>query len=374
MTNPDGPVRVLHVLQRMEAGGTQALLMNLYRNIDRSRLQFDFLVEYRERQFYDDEIESLGGRIYRASFREDLNPFRFYSYLRRFFEEHREYRIVHVHAYTIGYLPLRAARRAGVVVRVAHSHNNRMSGHAVAVKKVMRALFPLNANRFMACSEEAGRFLFGDRGFTVVPNAIDAASFAYDPAARAEARAELGFSDDEFVVGSVGRLHHQKNQGFLLEVFAEILKARPGARLLLVGDGPERDALIGRARELGIEGDLVLLSNRHDMPRLYQAMDVFVLTSLYEGLGIVTVEAQASGLPTFVSEGVAAEAEVSPLFRRLDLADGPAAWAQAVLSEPAAARVSRVDDVRAHGFDVKENAERLQDWYLRETADSFISE
>ena len=244
MTNPDGPVRVLHVLQRMEAGGTQALLMNLYRNIDRSRLQFDFLVEYRERQFYDDEIESLGGRIYRASFREDLNPFRFYSYLRRFFEEHREYRIVHVHAYTIGYLPLRAARRAGVVVRVAHSHSNRMSGHAVAVKKVMRALFPLNANRFMACSEEAGRFLFGDRGFTVVPNAIDAASFAYDPAARAEARAELGFSDDEFVVGSVGRLHHQKNQGFLLEVFAEILKARPGARLLLVGDGPERDALI----------------------------------------------------------------------------------------------------------------------------------
>ena len=159
-----------------------------------------------------------------------------------------------------------------------------------------------------------------------------------------------------------------------MEVFAEILKARPGARLLLVGDGPERDALIGRARELGIEGDLVLLSNRHDMPRLYQAMDVFVLTSLYEGLGIVTVEAQASGLPTFVSEGVAAEAEVSPLFRRLDLADGPAAWAQAVLSEPAAARVSRVDDVRAHGFDVKENAERLQDWYLRETADSFISE
>lgn len=366
MKRSENPVRVLHVLQRMEAGGTQALLMNLYRNIDRNRLQFDFLVEYRERQFYDKEIELLGGRIYRTSFRNDLNPFRFYSYLRRFFEEHREYRIVHVHAYTIGYLPLRAARRAGIAVRIAHSHNNRMSGRAVAVKKIMRTLFPLNANRFMACSEEAGRFLFGDRDFTVVPNAIDVDSFAYCPEDRVEMRRELGFSDNDFVVGSVGRLHFQKNQGFLLEVFAEILKWRPKAWLLLVGDGPERNTLLNKAQRLGIEDKLVLLSNRHDMPRLYQAMDVFVLTSLYEGLGIVTIEAQASGLPTFASEGVAAEAEVSSLFHRLNLADGPEAWARVVLAEPVTTRISHINDVRTHGFDIKENAVKLQNWYLRE--------
>lgn len=358
------PVRVLHVLQRMEAGGTQALLMNLYRNLDRERVQFDFLVEYEERQFYDDEIEALGGRIYRASFRDDLNVAKFTAYLKDFFSEHHEYRIVHVHAYTVGYFVLRAARRAAVAVRVAHSHNNRMSGHAVIVKKLMRALFPIHANRLMACSEEAGRFLFGERDFTVVRNSIDAATFAFNAEVRREMRDSFGLSD-AFVIGSVGRLHHQKNQGFLLEVFAKIRQQRK-ARLLLVGEGPERERLLKRAEVLGIERDVVWLSNRRDMPRLYQAMDVFVLTSFYEGLGIVTIEAQAAGLPTFVSEGVASEAEVSSLFHRLHLSDGPSVWAEAVLSEALQERTDCSGSVRSHGFDIADNAKLLENWYLKE--------
>ena len=209
------PVRVLHVLQRMEAGGTQALLMNLYRNMDRNRLQFDFLVEYEAEQFYDAEIESLGGRIFRSSIREDKNIFKFVRYLKNFFDAHPEYRIVHVHTYSIGYFVLRAARRAGVAVRVAHSHSNRMSGRAVAVKKAMKALYPIHANKFMACSREAGEFLFGDREFEVVRNAIDVEAFAYDPEARAAMRAELGFGDGDLVVGSVGKIAPPKEPRLL---------------------------------------------------------------------------------------------------------------------------------------------------------------
>lgn len=370
MTKTGEPIRVLHVLQRMEAGGTQAFLMNLYRNIDRNKVQFDFLVEYSERQFYDDEVEALGGKIYRTTFREDKNLPRFCRYLRDFFAEHPEYSVVHCHAYTIGYFVLRAAEQAGVTVRIAHSHSNSMSGCTVPLKFVMRSLFSVHANRFMACSDEAGRFLFGNRDFTVLKNAIDVDRFAYDEGVRSDVRDELGLSGC-FVVGNVGRLHHQKNQAFLLDVFKEVRALRPDAHLLLVGNGPLRDELMSKAKTLGVADNLTLLRNRSDMDRLYQAMDVFVLPSLYEGLGIVAIEAQSAGLPTVCSSGVAEDANVSKLFSRKAFEDSPKAWAEAVV---AAAGVrdcaAGAAGAKAHGFDVADNAEKIQEMYLREAANA----
>ncbi len=370
MAQASEPIRVLHVLQRMEAGGTQAFLMNLYRNIDRSKVQFDFLVVYSEKQFYDDEIESLGGRIYRSTFREDKNLPRFRRFLRGFFFEHPEYIVVHCHAYTIGYFVLKEAERAGVAVRIAHSHNNNMTGITVPIKNVMRALFSVHANRFMACSDEAGRFLFGDRYFTVLKNAIDVDRFAYDEDVRRNVRNELGL-EGRFVVGNVGRLHEQKNQSFLLEVFKEIRGIRSDAHLLLVGNGPLRNELMAKAEAFGVANSLTLLSNRSDMDRLYQAMDVFVLPSLFEGLGIVAIEAQSAGLPTVCSNGVAEDANVSPLFSRMALEDSPKAWAEAVVAcagmrdcEAGAA------GAKAHGFDVGDNAAKIQEMYLREATNA----
>lgn len=361
-----GPVRVLHVLQRMEAGGTQAFLMNLYRNIDRSKVQFDFLVEYSEKQFYDDEIESLGGKVYRCTFREDKNLPRFISFLRHFFAKHAEYAVVHCHAYTIGYFVLKAAERAGVTVRIAHSHNNSMSGVTKPLKIAMRSLFPVHANRLMACSNEAGRFLFGDREFMVVKNAIDVERYLFNGAVRDEVRGELGLGGS-LVVGNVGRLHHQKNQGFLLTVFKEVLDKRPDARLLLVGNGPLREEILAKAATLEISERMILLSDRRDMDRLYQAMDVFVLPSLYEGLGIVAIEAQSSGLPTICSDGVAEDANISPLFERLSLESSYSDWAEAIV-EAAGTRDCAVGSAGAkkHGFDIRDNAAKMQEWYLRE--------
>lgn len=371
MAGADETIRVLHVLQRMEAGGSQAFLMNLYRNIDRSKLQFDFLVEYGEKQFYDDEIEAMGGKIYRATVREDKNLPRFRRYLRDFFAEHPEYSIVHCHTYSIGYFVLGAAERAGVAVRIAHSHSNKMSGVVtIPFKIVLRSLFPIHANELMACSDEAGRFLFGDRNFTVVKNAIDVDRYVYNETARAEVRGELGLGSS-LVVGSVGRLHQQKNQAFLLDAFREVAAMRPDARLLLVGNGPLREKIIAKASDLGIADRMILLSDRRDMDRLYQAMDVFVLPSLYEGLGIVAVEAQSSGLPTICSGGVAEAANVSPLFRRMMLEESPKAWAETIIKS-AGVRNCAVGaaGARAHGFDVRDSAMKMQEWYLAKASNA----
>ena len=232
------PIRVLHILQRMEAGGTQALLMNIYRKIDRTKVQFDFWVVYKEKQFYDDEIESMGGHVYKLSFREDLNLPKFQKDLKNFFKQHHEYQIVHCHAYTIGYFCLKAAKKAGIPVRIAHSHNNETVHDIKYLPKLfMQRLFTLNATDLFACSEEAGKYLFKDKPFRVLKNAIDSQQFIANENTRREVRQELGL-ENKFVVGHVGRLHPQKNHDFLIDVFAEIKKKQPDAELILVGTGP----------------------------------------------------------------------------------------------------------------------------------------
>jgi hypothetical protein len=172
------------------------------------------------------------------------------------------------------------------------------------------------------------------------------------------------------VVGNVGRLHQQKNQAFLLDAFAELSAAMPEARLLMVGSGPLHDQLVEKVKQLGIDGKTTLLSNRGNMDRLYQAMDVFALPSLYEGLGIVAIEAQSAGLPTICSTGVAEDANVSPLFQRMSLDDGAAAWADTIVGNAGVREpVLGPEGAKAHGFDVKDKSKMLQDWYLREAAD-----
>ena len=279
------PIRVLHILQRMEAGGTQALLMNIYRKIDRTKVQFDFLVVYKEKQFYDDEIEKMGGHVYKLSFREDLNLPKFQKDLAVFFAQHHEYKIVHCHAYTIGYFCLKAAKKAGIPVRIAHSHNNETVHDIKYLPKLfMQRMFTQNATDLFACSEEAGKYLFKDKPFQVLKNAIDSQNFIADADTKNEIRKELGLKD-KFVVGHVGRLHPQKNHDFLIDVFAEIKKKKPDAELILVGTGPLEEKVKSKVAEKGLSDCVHFLGNRKDMNRIYQAMDVFVFPSLFEGLG-----------------------------------------------------------------------------------------
>ena len=360
------PIRVLHILQRMEAGGTQALLMNIYRKIDRTKVQFDFLVEYPDKQFYDDEIRELGGKIYYSTVRKDLNIIKFIKYLNRILLEHPEYRIVHVHTYSIGYFCLKTAKKVGVPVRIAHSHSNAMTvDYKRYIKNIMQKLYTVYATDLMACSKEAGQYLFHDRKFKVLPNAIDAAKFTADSDTRIEIRKKLKI-EDSFVVGHTGRFRPEKNHKFLIDVFVEIKKRISNSKLLLIGNGDPSDEIQEYIKENNIYDDVIILTNRRDMYRLYQSMDLFVFPSKYEGLGIVSIEAQAAGIPVLCSDRVPVDTKITPLYVSMPLDKSPEEWATCgiQLANNSMAHSNTFQNIVDAGFDINEVAQKMEKFYL----------
>ena len=319
------PIRILHVLQRMEAGGTQALLMNLYRNIDRSKVQFDFLVEYPNKYFYDDEIISLGGKVYYSNVRIDKKVFKFEKLLKRILKEN-DYSIIHMHTYSIGYFVLKTAKKCGVPIRIAHSHNNQtVKDKLYLLKLFMQKIYTKYATDLFACSEEAGRYLFKNKNFTVLNNSIDSQKFIFSENTRNKKREELKLTN-EFLIGHIGRLHPQKNHFFLIKLFYEYKKSNNNSKLLLIGDGPLEDDIKELIKKYKIQDSVIMLKNRSDVNELLMAMDVFVLPSIFEGLGIVAIEAQAAGTPCVTSNKLPKESVVSPICVQLDLNDDINLW------------------------------------------------
>ena len=359
------PIRILHIVQKMEAGGTQAFLMNLYRNIDRNKIQFDFLVEYEEKEFYDDEIISLGGKIYYTNFRKTLNVIKFKKTLSTILKEHPEYKIVHIHATAIGKICTDTAKKCGVKTIIAHTHNNNaVKDWKYYPKILLRKLYTNGPTDFFACSEDAGRYTFKNKKFTVIYNAIDIDKFLFKQEVREDFRRELNI-EDKFVIGNIGRLHKQKNQSFLIDIFNEIQKKKDNAILLILGKGPLKNELEEKVKNLGINSKVYFLENRKDIERAYQGMDVFVLPSLFEGLGIVAIEAQASGLPVIASTGVAKEANITNNIRNIDLNEPVDVWVEAICKAKVKNRRSIEDIIRNSKFNIKNNAKFLQEFYLK---------
>lgn len=359
------PIRVLHILQRMEAGGTQALLMNIYRNIDRNKVQFDFLVEYPNKQFYDEEILKLGGRIYYSNVRNDFNILKFIKKLKKIIKE-KDYKIVHVHTYSIGYFSLKAAKKCRVPVRIAHSHNNEtVHDFKYLPKLFLQKIYTIYANYLFACSEEAGRYLFENKDFKVLNNAIDSKKFIYNEDIRKEMRKKLGL-EDSFVVGHVGRFHPQKNHKFLINIFSKIKERKNNAKLLLIGRGELENAIKKQVKELNLQDDVIFLGNRKDINDLYQCMDVFLFPSLFEGLGIVAIEAQASGTPIVCSNMLPKETEVSDIYIKLDLKRPIEEWAEKVIDIANKNQVKRNlrQNIIESGFDLSSTVKMLQNFYL----------
>lgn len=360
------PLRVLQVVTNMDRGGLETFVMNMYRRVDRSRVQFDFLC-HRDGSFaYDGEIEALGGRIYRVPRCNPLDP-RYLKAIDSFFEEH-PYRVVHSHINCMSALPLAAARRHESVVRIAHSHNSRQDRDLkYPLKLACKRRIRHEATDLFACGVEAGRWMFGTDDFTVVRNAIDVDVYAFDETRRQRVRAALGVAPLAPVVGHVGRFSHVKNHAFILEVFAALLGQRPDAILLLVGDGELRPDIERRAEELAISGSVRFLGVRSDVPELMQAMDAFLMPSLYEGLPLVLVEAQASGLPCVISDCIPADCDLEgSSMVRLPLSAPLNQWSEALTDVVGkTARIDGATIVRKAGFDAEETASWLQDYYLR---------
>lgn len=302
----DYPKRVLHVIGAMDRGGAETLIMNVYRSIDRNKIQFDFLVNETRKCDYDDEIELLGGNIYRIPRFKAINLITYSQAVWNFFSNHRDFIAVHGH---IGFpcaIYLAIAKHFGLFT-IAHSHNTnaRLSIPQLGFR-VFSFFTRFVADLFLACSLEAGRDRFGTRviegnSFAVLKNAIDVREYRFNPEIRREKRKELGIAADSYVVGHVGRFADQKNHHFLIESFARFHELRPNSVLLLIGRGPLEDEIRAKCFELGICDAVEFLGVREDIPDLMMSMDLFVFPSKWEGLGIVAVEAQATGLRCILS-------------------------------------------------------------------------
>lgn len=356
--------RVLQVVTHMERGGLESMLMNYYRHVDRKKIQFDFLVHRQERAAFDDEIESLGGKIYRL---QRLVPWSksYLAALNAFFDEHPEYKIIHVHQDCLSSVILKAANQHGVLVCIAHSHNsNQDKNLKYPIKLWFKRTIPEYATHLFACGKNAGDWMFGGAPYQIINNAIDAAAYAYDPEKRAEMRHQLGFTG-ELVVGHVGRINPQKNHTFLLEIFTALLKKEFNAVLLLVGGGEDMPKMQAKAQTLGIAERVRFLGVRSDVAELMQAMDIFVFPSLYEGLPVTMVEAQASGLPCIISDKVPPECILTDgLVDIMPLSEDPEAWAEKILKKRSILRTDHHTEVTAHGFDITTEAAKLQKFYL----------
>lgn len=361
------PIRVLQVVTQMHRAGLETMLMNYYRQIDREKVQFDFLV-HREGDFeYDDEIRALGGRIYRVP---SISPKTFLSYrkaLKVFFATHREYRVVHAHLDALSAFCLAAAQMAGVPVRIAHSHNNYFETDAkLPLRIIAKRFIPCYATHFWGCSREALTFMFGKKcKGMILPNAIDMEKFRFSSEERETLRKELNLTN-AFVVGHIGRFSQQKNHGFLLDVFAKILKKRPDAVLIMAGTGPLEEMVRQKAMRMGIFDRMRFLGSREDIARYYSAMDVFLLPSLFEGFGIVLLEAQVSGLWCVSSDNITREVDVTERIVHLPLTKTADEWAETVLKCAESSFHREYEETeRLQEYDIKAAAEKLQQEYMR---------
>lgn len=362
------PIRVLNMFTIMDRGGAETMVMNYYRHIDRTKVQFDFLVHREQRGAYDDEIETLGGRIYRMYPIYPQNFARYKRDIRVFFKDHPEYRIIHSHMSELGYFAFKEAAKQGVPIRICHAHS---APHGFDMKMVMRTYFkkrmmPYLTHLFM-CGEESGEWLYGERNksrFVMMNNAIDTAAYAWSPARCKKVRHELNL-EGVYTLGHVGNFTQPKNHSFLLEIFAALLKKEPNAVLLLVGGGTDMQKMQAKAQTLGIAEKVRFLGVRSDVDDVMQAMDVFVFPSLYEGLPVTMVEAQAAGLPCLISDKVPSECVLTNgLVEKVPLSESPDVWAEKIIAKYGTPRTDRRTEIAAHGFDITTEAVKLQEFYI----------
>ncbi|RXJ45962.1 glycosyltransferase family 1 protein [Gelidibacter gilvus] len=379
--NKEKPIRVLHVLTIMNLGGAETMIMNYYRHIDKNKVQFDFLLHREDKGFFDDEIEYLGGKIYRMPAISPKNYFLYKKKLNIFFSEHPEYKIVHSHLNALSSIILSVAKSKNIPYRIAHSH---LAVESMVLKNIFKKNTDIKATlkdfvqslirgkvkkvatHFFACGEKAGDWLFGQKNktkVTIINNAIHASSFSYNTIKADKMKEEFGIKNKK-VIGHVGRFNEQKNHFLLIKIFNEIYKKNNNCVLLLIGNGNLKDKVKEEAKRLNIYKNILFLGLRDDIPELLQGFDLFLFPSLYEGLPVTLIEAQASGLKIITSSTVTKEVDITGLITFIDLEKPEFHWAESVLNNINYNRKNTFNQIKEGGYDIFENAKKLQIFYL----------
>ena len=364
-------IRILHSVSNMDRAGIETMLMNYYRHMDRTKIQFDFLCNKEKPGAYDDEIRDLGGRIYRTP---GLNPAKYPMYLKfmkKLFKDNPEYRIVEAHNGALGVYALHGAMISGIPVRIFHAHGASITKDwKLPIKLICKTLLPYNMNQHFTCGTAAARCYFGNKtvdsgDFVLIPNAIDIERFLFNRETRNRIREAYGLTD-KHVIGHVGRFMAQKNHSFLLKLFAAFKQQDPLAHLVLLGEGELMDSMKKLAENLGIADSVSFMGAVSNVNEWYQAFDAFILPSVWEGLPVVGVEAQAADLPCIFSASVTDEIGILEKTQFIAREDSVEVWINALKKALQSAERTDVRDVIvAHGYDIRTEAVKLQERYLK---------
>lgn len=370
MKEQDSPIRIPQIMGKWLGGGVEAVVMNYYRHIDREKIQFDFICDSDSTKIPYEEIEKLGGRVILVPPYQKL--FKYQKELKRIFKENN-YKIIHSHINTLSVFPLFAAFRSKIKVRIAHSHSttNNKEWKKNILKLVLRPFNKLVSNSYIACSELAGIWMFGrneydKKNIYLLNNAIDLNKFKFNEEKRKEKRKELELDDNTLVIGHIGRFVEQKNHMFLIDIFNEVYKKNKKSCLILCGTGPLEENIKEKVKNLELKNVVKFLGQRNDVNEIYNAMDVFILPSLYEGLPVVGVEAQATGIYTLFSDEVTKEVKVLNSTKFISLKESPKKWSEEVLKVSQINRNERID----LKFDVNLEAKKLEKYYMEKLSEN----
>ena len=372
------PVHVLHIVGNMGIGGIETLIMNIYRNIDRSKVQFDFLIHNPTEGEYADEIKRMGGKIYRMPVLRDKPHtyyWRYFEYkraLKRFFSEHPEIEIVHGHMTNTAaiYMPI-AKKYGNVKCCIAHSHQSiATKGFSGVVTNILQRNLWKTATDLFSCSEKASHWIYPENVICrnevkIIHNGIDIEKYRYSIERIKEERKKLGIDESTLVLGNVSRFNSVKNHSFMIDILEECIRFNPNTVLILVGDGVLLDSIKKKVKQNGLEKNVYFMGLRSDVADIIQAFDVFILPSISEGLPVCAIEAQAAGLPVVASTGVTGETDITGNVTFLSLDHPSSEWAQKIIDiNSSFKRIDTAEHVSKAGYDIKQTAQWLQNFYL----------
>ena len=366
------PIRVLHMIGSLEIGGSQAMIMNIYRNIDRKRVQFDFVIDKNRGGFFEKEITELGGKIYKMPCFRGTNIHEIRKSWDEFLTKHSEYKILHSHVRSYASLYIPIAKKHGLKT-IIHSHStSNGSGIAAVIKAIMQYPLRYQADYFFACSDKAGKWLYGKKitmrpNYRMIPNGVDLKRFAFNKEKRDQMRRKLGIAENAFVLGHIGRVTVPKNHKFLVQLFAEYHKENITSKLLLVGDGELFEDVKQQVAHLGINEAVIMVGSKTNTEDYYQAMDVFVFPSLWEGLPVSVVEAQANGLQCLLSDVITHDVDLTDQVQYLPLNEKNI-WLERITYIQKKKRMAATtgNQMKLQPFDSMIVAKKLQDFYLKQ--------
>lgn len=372
------PVHVLHVVGNMGIGGIETLIMNIYRNIDRTKVQFDFLIHNPTEGEYADEIKRMGGKIYQMPVLRDKPHtyyWRYFEYkraLKKFFRVHSEIRIVHGHMTNTAsiYMPI-AKKYGNVNCCIAHSHQSiATKGFSGVVTNILQRNLWKTATDLFSCSEKASHWIYPENVIRrnevkIIHNGIDIEKYRYSIERFKEERIKLGIDESTLVLGNVSRFNSVKNHSFMIDILEECIRFNSNTVLMLVGDGVLLDSIKKKVKQNGLEKNVYFMGLRSDVADIIQSFDVFILPSISEGLPVCAIEAQAAGLPIVASTGVTSETDITGNVTFLSLDHPSSEWAKKVIDiNSSYKRIDTTEQVRKAGYDIKQTAQWLQDFYL----------